>query len=92
MVLQLELGHSFQSKSTRQTLLSASPQRHDYNCWGMDQEDVSDCVLVRHAGYTITVSFYICTSPPLKRLKRSGEMHSVALKTIAWPFKGLQGS
>lgn len=60
MVLQLELGHSFQSKSTRTTLLSASPQRHDYNCWGTDQEDVSDCVLVRHAGYTITVSFYIC--------------------------------
>jgi len=39
---------------------SASPQRHDYNCWGTDQEDVADCVLVRHAGYTITVSFYIC--------------------------------
>eukprot|EP00435_Cladocopium_sp_Y103_P054638 s1286_g17.t2 len=62
MVYQLELGHSFQStsKSQRSTLLSASPQRHDYNCWGTDQEDVADCVLVRHAGYTITVSFYIC--------------------------------
>lgn len=62
MVYQLELGHSFQStsKSQRSTLLSASPQRHDYNCWGTDQQDVADCVLVRHAGYTITVSFYIC--------------------------------
>lgn len=37
------------------TLLSASPQRHDYNCWGTDQEDVADCVLVRHAAYTMTV-------------------------------------
>lgn len=59
MVFQLELGHSFQStsKSQRSTLgFSASPQRHDYNCWGTDQEDVADCVLVRHAGYTITAS------------------------------------
>ena len=62
MVYQLELGHTFQSyaKSQRSTLLSAGPQRHDYNCWGTDKEDVADCVLVRHAGYTITVSFYIC--------------------------------
>lgn len=62
MVFQLELGHSFQSyaRSQRSTLLSAGPQRHDYNCWGTDQQDVADCVLVRHAGYTITVSFYIC--------------------------------
>lgn len=41
---------------TAGTLLSASPQRHDYNCWGTDQQDVADCVLVRHAGYTITVA------------------------------------
>ena len=64
MVFQLELGHSFQStsKSQRSTLgFSASPQRHDYNCWGTDQEDVADCVLVRHAGYTITASRWFST-------------------------------
>ena len=61
MVLQLDMGHSFQSIARSQrSYLSATPQRHDYNCWGTDQQDVSDCVLVRHAGCTMTVSFYTC--------------------------------
>ncbi|CAE7392765.1 unnamed protein product [Symbiodinium necroappetens] len=61
MVLQLDMGHSFQSiAKSQRSYLSATPQRHDYNCWGTDQQDVSDCVLVRHAGCTMTVSFYTC--------------------------------
>ncbi|CAE7352021.1 unnamed protein product, partial [Symbiodinium pilosum] len=62
MVLQLDLGHSFQSiaRSQRRSYLSATPQRHDYNCWGTDQQDVADCVLVRHGGCTMFVSFYTC--------------------------------
>ncbi|CAJ1412229.1 unnamed protein product [Effrenium voratum] len=60
MVGMLELGHRFQTVSKSQRMLSAGPVRHDYNCWGTGQEDVADCILVRHAGCTMTVSFYTC--------------------------------
>ncbi|CAE8613709.1 unnamed protein product [Polarella glacialis] len=56
----LTLGRSFETDlgSRSISLWSATPRRHDYNCWGAHSQEVADCVLVRHSACTMLVSLY----------------------------------
>lgn len=56
-----DIGKDVESgRSVRISLWGPSLQRHDYSCWGIDAEDVADCVLVRHSACTVLVTFYMC--------------------------------
>eukprot|EP00929_Paragymnodinium_shiwhaense_P076630 TRINITY_DN39429_c0_g1_i1.p1 TRINITY_DN39429_c0_g1~~TRINITY_DN39429_c0_g1_i1.p1 ORF type:complete len:900 (+),score=199.90 TRINITY_DN39429_c0_g1_i1:134-2833(+) len=49
-----------QENAKKVSLWSATPQRHDYSCWGTHEQDVADCILVRHSACTMLVALYAC--------------------------------